>query len=124
MSLRHYLSILWRRAPLIIIVTILTISAAYLFGRTISPRYQSQTDVLVGRIDQAGYANSYNTAFQVAQSHSLLVKQQPVLEAAAKATQYPGGWQDLFWGGSTLRVAAVLLGEGRRRSTSLRLRKW
>ncbi len=99
MSLRSYLAIIVKWSWLAILVTTGLVLVAYLYTTTLTPIYQTSTDVLVGRFDQSSDVNQ-NSAFlasQVAQSHALLAKQQPILEAVANETGYPGGWQALFF---------------------------
>lgn len=99
MSLRSYLALLLKWSWLALLLTSALVVGVYLYASTITPIYQASADVLVGRFDQSSDANqnAVYLASQVAQSHALLVKQQPFLETVAKATNYPGGWQNLFF---------------------------
>lgn len=99
MSLRSYLGVILKWSWLALLITVGLVLAAYFYTTTLTRVYQTSTDILVGRFDQSPDVNSSTQflASQVAQSHALLAKQQPILEAVANATGYPGGWQALFF---------------------------
>ncbi len=116
MSLRSYIATIlkWAWIPIVVIGVILV--AVFFYTSRLTPIYQASTDILVGRFDQAGglSQDSIFLATQVAQSHALLVKQQPILEAVATLTNYPGGWQALFFavdasttGGQIVQITAT-----------------
>lgn len=99
MSLRSYLAVIIKWSWLVILITTGLVLLAYLYTNTLTRIYQTSTDILVGRFDQSNDVSQNSTflASQVAQSHALLAKQQPILEAVANQTGYPGGWQALFF---------------------------
>lgn len=122
MSLRYYLAILFKWSWLVVLLTSVLVVGVYAYTRTLTPIYEATTDILVGRFDQSSDANqnSVYLASQVAQSHALLVKQQPFLETVAKETNYPGGWQDLFFnvtatttGGQIVEISVAETDPGR-----------
>ena len=93
MSLRSYLAVLLKWSWLAILITSGLLALAYFYTTGLTRIYQTSTDILVGRFDQSNDVNSSSLflASQVAQSHALLAKQQPILEAVANQTGYPGG---------------------------------
>lgn len=84
MELRHYASILWRWAWLIVLCTVLAAGAGFAFSNTQPKVYESSTRLLVNQaetLDRVGYQDIL-TSQQLTKTFSELLRTRPVLENA------------------------------------------
>lgn len=99
MELRQYFALFLKWAWLVVLVTLLAAGSAYYYSRTIPPTYRAETTLLVGQLQQNPNTNPNDlfAASNLAQAYSLLVTQPPILEATAKAVNWPESWQTLYF---------------------------
>jgi polysaccharide biosynthesis transport protein len=97
MELRHYFAVLRRWAWLIVLMVGLAIGISYRISIGLQPLYSSTTTLMVGQVLQAQSpsANDLATSEQLAQTYSLFVRRQPILEGAAEALNSTPSWQAL-----------------------------
>lgn len=98
-GLGRYLSLARKWFWLILLVTALGALAGYLFARTIPPQYRATTTMLIGQLQQNldPTQNDLQSSANLSAAYALLTQQPKILQATAKATNYPGQWQDLYY---------------------------
>lgn len=98
MDLRNYLGIFRKWAWLFLVGASLGALVGYLYSRTVTPTYQSETTLMVGKIQNGtDSVNANPAAGNLAIAYAQLATQPGVLQAAAQATGWPEAWQSLFF---------------------------
>lgn len=109
-GLGRYLGLARKWFWLILLMTALGGIAGYFFAGTIPPTYRATTTMLVGQLRQGvdPTQNDLQAGTNLATAYSLLVQQPRILEATAKAVNYNGPWQNLFYSISTATQPQLL----------------
>jgi capsular exopolysaccharide synthesis family protein len=94
-ELKHYLSMLWRWWWLVVVATLLAGGISYWTTSQMPRIYSATTTLLVGQVLQAGNPNpqDFSTSQQLAQTYALLVRRQPLLQAAVDTLGLDAQWQ-------------------------------
>src|ERR687886_2584196 len=109
--MRHYLALARKWAWLITVLPLLAMAVGYQYARSVQPTYLASTTLIVGQALQNPNPSSgeFSVASQLAQAYTLLVKQQPILQATATATHWPGSWESLADAVSATAIGAQLI---------------
>jgi len=117
LEIRRYVALLRKWGWLILLITGLAAAGSYFYSQTIPPTYRTEAILLVGQDQQAlnPTVNDIYVSTNLAQAYALLVSQPSVLEATAKAINWDGPWQSLYFnvtatapaGAQTIRVSAT-----------------
>ncbi len=115
-ELRQYLALFRKWAWLVFLTTVIAAGSSYVFSSTITPTYQAETTVLVGRVvdNPNPVTNEVQSTANLVQAYVLVATQPAVLQATAEATHFPGSWQALFFkikvttvGGQLLKISVL-----------------
>lgn len=110
MELRSYLAVLRKWYWLVIVCTLLGGTAGFLYSRTVTPTFQSETTLLVGQQqDNQSSSNQIPVPGNLASAYAQLVTQPPILQAAAKETLWPETWQSLYFRVSSVPAGSQLI---------------
>jgi len=96
-DLRHYGYLLWHRAWLILLATVLAAVAAYFVSFQLAPVYQATTTVLVDKASTDG-SSEYQSVLmseRLTQTYAELLIREPVLEAVIEHLQLGLSTEDL-----------------------------
>ncbi len=116
MELRQYFGLVRKWAWLIVLTIVIAAGSSYYYSRNIPPTYQAGTTILVGQLvsNPAQFTDPYSAymasqAGSLADAYALLATQPPVLQATAKAINWPGDWQSLYFKISAKSVGTQLV---------------
>ena len=104
-GLGRYFTLARKWLWLLVLITLSGGVAGYLYARTIVPTYRATITMLIGQLQQNTNPseNDLQASTNLSAAYALLTQQPRILEATAKAVNYKGAWQDLFY---TITTAA------------------
>lgn len=113
MELRHYLSIAWKWAWLIVLSVAIAAASSYLASKATTPLYRTKTTLMIGRVTQAVEASDLDiwTGQQLAYTYIQLARREPVLRGAIESLGLQMDWQALANQVSATNINQTLLME-------------
>lgn len=96
-ELRHFITLFWRRWPIILLAAILGAGLAFGISQELSPVYRATATLLVGQPIRASNLRSQElqTSQQLALTYAEIGRRQPVLQGTVDALDLDISWQQL-----------------------------